>query len=98
MNDMDELEREVAARLELMQKRVNSNCRHSQGNELMKCRKDIDTLLKYIRNSNSDRNRDCLQGLHGLTLETLTPDEVLDILEHNERDELKVIFSFRKRK
>ncbi|XP_065357295.1 polyamine-modulated factor 1-binding protein 1 isoform X2 [Calliphora vicina] len=73
--NMDQLEREVADHLELIQRKVNSNCRHSQGNELMKCRKDIDTLLKYIKNARNYNSWD----LQGLTFETITPAQVLDV-------------------
>lgn len=74
ITNMDELEREVAERLKLVQSKVSSNCRHSQGNELMKCRKDIETLLKYIQNARNYNTWD----LQGLTFETITPAQVLD--------------------
>ncbi|KAM7353730.1 yuri gagarin isoform 2-T4 [Cochliomyia hominivorax] len=80
ITNMDELEREVAERLKLVQSKVNSNCRHSQGNELMKCRKDIDTLLKYIQNARNYNTWD----LQGLTFETITPSQVLDIGDYDQ--------------
>ncbi|XP_075153610.1 yuri gagarin isoform X2 [Haematobia irritans] len=51
ISNIHQLELEVYERLEYLQRRANSNCRHSQGNELMKCRKDIDSLLRFIQNS-----------------------------------------------
>ncbi|XP_046809630.1 paramyosin isoform X1 [Lucilia cuprina] len=73
--NMEALETEVAEQLELVQRKVNSNCRHSQGNELMKCRKDIDTLLKYIKNARNYNSWD----LQGFTFETITPSQLFDM-------------------
>uniref|UniRef100_A0A1I8PA03 Uncharacterized protein n=1 Tax=Stomoxys calcitrans TaxID=35570 RepID=A0A1I8PA03_STOCA len=77
ISNMEQLESEVAERLEYLQRRVNSNCRHSQSNELMKSRKDIDTLVKFIQNSCEIKTA----NLAGITLETISPCQVFGLSE-----------------
>lgn len=77
ISNMEELEAEVAERLEFLQRKVSSNCRHSQGNELLKCRKDINTLIKFIRES-------CqydVMNVSGITFETISPAMVFGNVE-----------------
>ncbi|XP_073821585.1 yuri gagarin [Musca autumnalis] len=72
ISNMEQLELEVTERLELLQRKVNSNCRHSQGNELLKARKDIDTLVKFIR----DYCEYDPMNVRGITLESIPPAAV----------------------
>lgn len=62
---MEELEREVAKRLELVQQKVS--------NQLVKCRHDIDTLIKIIQNLYCNKSLD----LSGLSFETINTEDIL---------------------
>ena len=78
---MDELEREVSKRLELVQQRVNT--------QLMKCRSDIDNLIKIIQNLYCNKILD----LNGITFETINTEDVLprnDILNMEGSNMLQV--------
>lgn len=77
ISNMEQLEADVAERLEFLQHRVNLNCRYSQSNELMKCRKDMDTLIKFIQHSCKYDPVDAV----GLTLETMSAAQVFSFSE-----------------
>uniref|UniRef100_A0A1B0AB75 Uncharacterized protein n=1 Tax=Glossina pallidipes TaxID=7398 RepID=A0A1B0AB75_GLOPL len=48
---MEELESEVAERLQCLRRKVNTDCRRSQSDELLKCRQDINSLIRIVQNA-----------------------------------------------
>lgn len=74
------MELEMSKRLENVQ--YNVGCRHGQSNELLHYRKDLENLVKVIRNAYHNRCWD----FQGIDLVTTSRSQVLGIHDANGQD------------
>lgn len=73
IRNTEELETQVAARLEMVQqKKQPIDCCQSHNGELLKCRNDINTLTKLIQNA----YRNNVWDLGGLHFETISREQI----------------------
>ncbi|KAL9924469.1 yuri gagarin isoform 2-T6 [Glossina fuscipes fuscipes] len=73
ITNMEELESEVAERLQCLRQKVNTDCRRSQSDELLKCRQDINSLIRIVQNAYHNDTWD----FQGLSFETISLSQVL---------------------
>lgn len=76
---MEELESEVAERLQCLRRKVNTDCRRSQSDELLKCRQDINSLIRIVQNAYHNDAWD----FQGLSFETISLSQILGDGETN---------------
>uniref|UniRef100_A0A1A9WMD1 Uncharacterized protein n=1 Tax=Glossina brevipalpis TaxID=37001 RepID=A0A1A9WMD1_9MUSC len=73
IDNMEELESEVAERLQCLQRKLNTDCRRSQSDELLKCRQDINSLIRIIQNAYHNDTWD----FQDLSFETISLSQIL---------------------
>uniref|UniRef100_A0A1B0APV9 Uncharacterized protein n=1 Tax=Glossina palpalis gambiensis TaxID=67801 RepID=A0A1B0APV9_9MUSC len=73
ITNMEELESEVAERLQCLRQKVNTDCRRSQSDELLKCRQDINSLIRIVQNAYHNDTWD----FQGLSFETISLSQIL---------------------
>uniref|UniRef100_A0A1A9VXU4 Uncharacterized protein n=1 Tax=Glossina austeni TaxID=7395 RepID=A0A1A9VXU4_GLOAU len=73
ITNMEELESEVAERLQCLRRKVNTDCRRSQSDELLKCRQDINSLIRIVQNAYHNDAWD----FQGLCFETISLSQIL---------------------